>query len=325
MRHHGWKAHFTSPRPRLMSAEHIFHPRRIIPSGMTFAPWTAADGWTLRSFAWPTQGACRGSMLFLPGRGDFIEKYIEALSHWHSRGWSLAGLDWRGQGGSGRLLADPLICHQRDFDVLVADLAHFVGHWLAHSPAPHVIVAHSMGAHLALRLLGEGVQGIDAVVLASPMIDFRVKALPGWALELAANAAGGLGWSERKVWGHDVGDFGGRRTSCPERREDKAWWTATRPDIASGPPSWGWVRAARRSIRRLTPAKVAAIRTPALVIASESDPIVDVGAIARTARLLPDASLMMVEGTGHELLREADSRRLPVLARIDGFLDCVAL
>src|SRR3990170_2934385 len=92
------------------------NPRRCIPVGMNFSTWTAPDGWTLRRFDWPQPGAPRGKLLLLGGRGDFIEKYLEALAHWNASGWSLTGFDWRGQGGSGRLLADGLICHLTDFD-----------------------------------------------------------------------------------------------------------------------------------------------------------------------------------------------------------------
>ncbi|WP_240320791.1 alpha/beta hydrolase [Sphingomonas crusticola] len=288
---------------------------------MAFDTWVAADGWALRSFAWPQPGPARGSILFLNGRGDFIEKYLEPLIHWHEQGWTVAGFDWRGQGGSGRLLADPLICHQLDFDPMVQDLAGFVAQWAATTPAPHVIVAHSMGAHLTLRMLARGTHVIDAAILASPMIDIRVMGVPGWALRWLAGLASLAGLAERPVSRKDIGDVGGRMTSCPERRADKAWWKASRPELASGVASWSWVRAARTSIRRLRRRDIAALDIPVLVITSQRDPVVDVRAIARLARTLPEAELMQVPGGGHELLREANARRLPIMARIDAFLD----
>ena len=296
------------------------NPRRTIPDGMHFAEWRAEDGWPLRSFAWPQGGTARGSMLFLTGRGDFVEKYLEVLIHWHGRGWNMAGFDWRGQGGSGRLLSDPLICHQVDFDPLVGDLARFVDQWVASTPGPHVIVAHSMGAHLTLRMLGEGSRAIDAAVLALPMIDIRVMGVPGWMLGWIAGAASLIGLSHHRISRRDVGDVGGRMTSCPDRRSDKIWWKTNRPELASGVPSWSWVRAARTSIRRLRRETVAKIAIPILVLTSEKDPVVDVRAIRRLADILPNGELMAVPGGGHELMREADARRLPVIARIDAFL-----
>jgi lysophospholipase len=294
--------------------------RRLIPDGLAFEAWPAADGWPLRSFRWAAE-APRGSLLFLGGRGDFVEKYLEALAHWRERGWNLAGFDWRGQGGSGRYLADPLICHQDSLDPLLGDLAGYVDAWTRATPAPHVIVAHSMGAHLTLRLLATGHRGVHAAVLASPMIGIRVQAAPGWLLGLLAQAAGAIGLGRRKVWGRDLGDIGGRMTSCAERRDDKLWWKANKPEIASGPPSWGWVRAAAASIARLRPADMAGIDVPVFLAVSRRDPIVDVKAAQRAAETLQHAEFMMVEGTGHELLREADPVRLDVLGRIDAFLD----
>ncbi len=109
-------------------------------------------------------------------------------------------------------------------------------------------------------------------------------------------------------------------TSCPERRADKNWWKPTRPEIASGVPSWGWVRAAFASIARLDRV-LATIRTPILLVAARGDPVVDVRAIERAAKSLPKAELTIIDGGGHEILREVDARRLPQIARIDAFLD----
>ncbi|MBW8745079.1 MAG: alpha/beta hydrolase [Sphingomonas sp.] len=302
----------------------LANPRRHIPDGMHFTEWRARDGWPLRSFSWPQPGAARGSLLFLTGRGDFIEKYLEVLIHWHRAGWTIAGFDWRGQGGSGRMLADPLICHQSDFDILVADLAGFVDHWIAETTGPHVIVAHSMGAHLTLRMLAERPQGIDAAVLNSAMIGIRVKGVPPWLVGALVRSAVAVGLSDRRISRRDIGDVGGRMTSCPDRRADKMWWKATRPELASGVPSWSWVRAAFASIARLTDTALGQIRTPILLTAARADPIVDVGAIEHAARVLPYAELTIIEGGGHEILREVDARRLPLLARIDEFLDRIA-
>ena len=84
----------------VLPAESLFDRRRH-PDGMTFHEWRAADGWPLRAYRWPADGApSRGSLLFQSGRADFIEKYLEPCDHWHSEGWQIEGFDWRGQGGS---------------------------------------------------------------------------------------------------------------------------------------------------------------------------------------------------------------------------------
>ena len=56
-----------------------------------------------------------GSILFLPGRGDAYEKYLETLGQWREAGWQVTAADWRGQAGSGRLGADAVTGHVGDF------------------------------------------------------------------------------------------------------------------------------------------------------------------------------------------------------------------
>jgi len=294
-------------------------PRRTIPQGMRFGQWRAADDWLVRRFDWPAVGPARGTLLFLGGRGDFVEKYLEALSHWHEGGWSLAGFDWRGQGGSGRYLSDRLICHIPDFDPLVADLEGFVSSWTAETPAPHVIVAHSMGAQLALRLLARRGQPLDGAVLLAPMLG--IQPLPAPLTRILARAAVQCGFGERPLWRRDLGNHRGRMTSCPERQADKLWWKAARPEIASGAPSWGWLNAACASIAKLPHRALAAIELPLLLLASTRDPVIDLAALHRSAAQLPRAELRLFAGKGHELLREADRVRRPVLAAIDAFLE----
>jgi lysophospholipase len=292
--------------------------RRRHPPGLTFADWHAADGWALRRYDWApdTAVAQRGVLLFLGGRGDFAEKYLEAMAHWRARGWHVAGIDWRGQGGSGRLLADPLVNHLPALDPLLDDLAAF-----AAALAPRVAVAHSMGAHLLLRWLAERGGTLDAAVLSSPMLGLRAGPLGTAPLALAARAACALGHAERRIWEGDAGNVGGRMTSCPDRQADKVWWKANVPAIASGAPSWGWIRAACASIAALDRAPLGNVATPLLLMVSRRDPVVSPAAIARLSRRLPAATLHLLPGRSHELLREGDAIRHAVLARIDAHLE----
>jgi lysophospholipase len=100
----------------------------------------------------PAGAPARGSLVFANGRGDFVEKYIEALAHWHKRGWNVTSFDWRGQGGSrGNIVGG----HLESFDPLVGDLEALVADQVANTQGPHVAIGHSMGGHLLLRLLAE--------------------------------------------------------------------------------------------------------------------------------------------------------------------------
>ncbi len=98
-----------------------------MPGAAVESRWVAPDGHPIRRIDWPEpDGPPRGSMLFLPGRGDAYEKYLETFEHWRQRGWRVTAADWRGQAGSGRLGADAVTGHVDDFALWIGDLAALV-------------------------------------------------------------------------------------------------------------------------------------------------------------------------------------------------------
>lgn len=305
--------------------------RRVLPPGIRIGTWTAPDGWPLRSFDWEPEGAVRGSLLFKAGRGDFIEKYIEAKAHWHRAGWTLSGFDWRGQGGSGRLLADPLVGHLPSLDPLLDDLDAFVAEWIARTAPPHVLIGHSMGGHLILRLLAERGAPVDGAVLVAPMLGLNSGPLSPAAARFIARFACRLGLGARAAWKQEDRPASIRHTrqtnltSSVERYADEQWWKEARPELALGPPSWGWLAAAYESIASLDrPGAMENVAVPTLLLGAENDRLVSRKAILRAARRIPGARLMMSDESAHEMLREADGVRLPLLAGIDRFLDEIA-
>ena len=300
--------------------------RRAHPKGASFSTWTAPDGWKLRRLDWPQPegAAARGSLLFANGRGDFIEKYLEPLAHWHARGWHVMSFDWRGQGDS---RGDIEGGHLESFDPLVDDFDALVRQWMGTTPGPHAIIAHSMGGHLLLRLLAERKPPIDAAVLVAPMIAINASPVPSSIGSRVARMLSRLGLSLRRAWKHNERPTppGSSRqaflTSCAERYADEIWWKSRQPGYALGPPSWGWLNAAYTSIAAITPEKMRSIETPLIIVATPRDRLVSPTAIKRAAKVLPGAELVMFKDAAHEILRERDEIRLAALERIDSFLD----
>lgn len=300
--------------------------RRAIPADARFTSWTAADGWIHRMLErrQPKGAPARGSLLFAGGRGDFIEKYLEIHDHWRRAGWNVTAFDWRGQGGS---QGDRRPGWLDRFETLVDDLAGLIESWRSESPAPHVVVAHSMGGHVLLRTLADRHPAIDAAVLVAPMLAINSGALPPFAAQWLASTASLFGWSGQPAWQQPsrLQQSGSVRqsllTGCRERYEDELWWWDRQPGFNLGAPTWGWLKAAYASSAALTPAKLAGVKVPVLLIATERDRLVGSAAIRRAASLLPEAELEMFNDSAHEILRETDAIRLKALARIDSFLD----
>jgi lysophospholipase len=82
-------------------------PGNELPDGMVAGSITAADGTVLRYATCPGPRVGRGTMCIFQGRGDFIERYFETIKDLQSRGFDVAILDWRNQGGSDRRCPTP--------------------------------------------------------------------------------------------------------------------------------------------------------------------------------------------------------------------------
>ncbi|WP_422794963.1 alpha/beta hydrolase [Sphingobium mellinum] len=304
--------------------------RRAWPMNGRLDYWSAPDGWPLRRYR--LGEGRRGRMLLLGGRGDMIEKYLEVIHHWAERGWAVTSFDWRGQGGSGRLTGDPLCGHVEDFGQWITDLDAFAADWRSEGSGPTAIVAHSMGGHLLLRALAEGMSPPDAAVTVAPMMDVHSAPLPRWLAVGIANAMCRLGLSRRQAWTQKEESARQRLmrqkrlTHDPDRYADELWWRDHSRDVALGPPSWRWVEQALASTWALERGTgIDRIAVPLLILAADADQLVSTPAIRRIAARIPGARLHVYgREAAHEILRELDPVRLDALRRIDAFLDEMA-
>lgn len=304
--------------------------RRAIPVAAREDWWTAADGQRIRRIDWPGAALdARGSLLFLPGRGDFYEKYLEVLDHWHACGWRVTAIDWRGQGSSGRFGGEGVPEPDDEFGIWTADLAHFWRQWTAEGAAPHVLIAHSMGGHIALRALADKMVRPDAAVLSAPMLGLQPQFVPrGVLYRLARRLARvrGARTVARNNLEQAIGSVAGRfdrLTHDAERYADEIWWRQERPQLGFAAPTWGWIEQALASMGELErPGLLEAMDIPTLILAVRSDRLVSWRAIREAAARLPRCEMIAFgEGARHELLREADGLRDRAIAAIDRFLD----
>jgi lysophospholipase len=304
--------------------------RRAIPREAAETTWKLPDGHALRRIDWALpRGTAHGSLLFMPGRADAYEKYLESLNHWYRCGWGITAADWRGQAGSGRLGADAVTGHVEDFAVWIDDLAALWNAWKAGTPGPHVLVAHSMGGHIALRALAEKRIDPDALVLSAPMLGIIGLKLPLPLLHGVAKLMTRIGDKRRPAWkwSERPGEVPEERinllTHDANRYADELWWRGQRKELNMGAASWGWVERAYDSVRRLErPGALEAIQTPVLMLATTADRLVDFAAIARAVRRLPKGELLRFGAeASHEILREIDPVRDKALAAVDAFFD----
>lgn len=304
-------------------------PTRL-PDEARLTRWRAPDGWEHRRFDLP--GGGRGRLLFQGGRADVVEKYLVAVEHFRAAGWAVTSFDWRGQGGSGRLGAVG-VGHADDFGLFADDLRAFWEEWRREggngAGGPHVMVTHSMGAHVALRAMTAKLMRPDAVVLSAPMVRIRSPlgqrfggALARWMCRTGAPARAAWKVSEQPA---AVARRMRRLTKDNRDGQDSRWWQADGA-LKLGPPSWGWLAEAFRSGAALErDARIAEIGTPTLFLVPEHDRLVDArAALALAARMPASEIVRFGPEAGHEVLREGLAVRGRAFAAIDRFLDRMA-
>lgn len=316
--------------------------RRSLPDGGRIAIHAMSDGWKVRTARWAGRDGGPGSILFLTGRGDFLEKYAETFHDLVDAGWGVASFDWRGQGLSGRQGDDAMKGHSPGFANWLDDLDNLIAWYESVLPPPWYAVAHSMGGNLLLRHLAGENGEFRRIVLLAPMLGLRAKPLGAWVARPLAHLMVAMGRAGSYVFGggsYQPGKAGSVRqrllTTDPLRYADEGWWVEQTPALALGSATWGWIDAAFASIaalfmpspdlrgtgegRRVRPG-LARVTTPMLILVAGDDGLVDNRGAEAAVSLLHDARIETIAPAGHELLREAAPTRARVLARVTGFL-----
>ena len=271
-------------------------------------------------------------MVLLQGRAEFVEKYGETAGDLRARGFAVFSLDWRGQGGSGRALADPRKGHVESYDAYLADLDRFLERIvLSSAPRPIVVLAHSMGAHVALRhcLRHFGAPRpapyfAARLVLTAPLVALALgPARRKLAAALAGGAAAfGLGACAAPGGAGYPPAFDDNPLTRDRRRFARnAALLRENPALAVGWPTLGWLAATLRSAAVLRrPGGAEAVSLPVLIVAAGADRVVSNAAQARLAARLPDCAFVTIPGARHELLMETDAVRAAFFARFDAFV-----
>ena len=284
----------------------------------------------LRAAHWPSIRATntRATVLLLSGRGEYIERYRETVEELLNRGFAVWMLDWRGQGMSTRPLPDPLKHHVLNFDHYLDDAEILLDHHIVPSLGgqPLVMLAHSMGGHLGLRLLARRPERFARAVISAPMIDFLGGGIAMRAFARMVFRVGcRLGRTEHFGPGTpprpnlDPTFEKNPLTACPDRFAASAALLRSMPEVHLGGATWGWLRAATQSQAALQ-REVRKITMPTLVAIAGADRIVHSATTRAFVRRLPQGEALELPGARHELLREDDRTRIPFWAAIDRFL-----
>ncbi|WP_170921042.1 alpha/beta fold hydrolase [Enhydrobacter aerosaccus] len=269
----------------------------------------------LRYAWWNAVGTPRGTVLILPGRLEFIEKYAtEVVGELLSRGFAVVGFDWRGQGLSDRPLPDSHKGHIDRFETYLTDLSLFLDTVLIDAPRPVIGLCHSMGGHLFLRSLAQNGSGPFAGgIVTAPMMGLKRQALLRNVIRLTPPFQAvdrhylfGTGAFQASKY-----PFAGNVLTHDERRfRFTADWFEADPRLCLGGPTIGWCRQALRSMTAaLAPGMLERIDLPILLVSAAQDDLVDPASHPPVVARLRQGELLTIAGCRHEVLMETDDIR----------------
>lgn len=299
------------------------------PEGARVATFDTDDGVRLRYAVFPkTGGPPRGTVCLVQGRTEFIEKYFETIADFQSRGFAVATFDWRGQGGSQRLIRNRKYGHVESFEKYWIDLKSFHGSiLLPDCPAPYYLVGHSMGGLVALHSAARDRMMFDRVFLTAPMIGLDRQPLSPSGMSTVATALSffGLGalpvgraadkpMSEAAFAGNPVTSDLGRYMRSVEVLN-------ARRDLEITLPTVRWAAAAFSAMAEAQQdAFPASIKVPVLILAAGNDQVVSTAVIEQFGLRMRTGRHVVVPAARHELLMETDIVRGQVLAAFDAFI-----
>lgn len=287
-----------------------------------------SDGIALRGASWlATSGIGRGTICLLQGRAEFIEKYFETITDLRARGYAVAAFDWRGQGGSARLLKNPAKGHVSHIDRYEVDLVAVIdGVLRASCPPPYYALAHSTGGLVLLRFMARRKHPFARALLSAPLLGLGRAYEPVGVASLLTRLASGLGLSRLFIptasgKPGESDPFTGNLLTGDERRYARNAAIITKaPTLGIGGPTIGWVNAVLQAIGDINAGGILeTMKTPLVIISAGNDQIVSNQAIERATGRLPIARHFSLPGARHELLMEQDIFREQVLAAVESF------
>ncbi len=286
-----------------------------------------------RSFVRPDQ---TGAIVISSGRTECMLKYRELIYDLFQAGYSVYILDHRGQGFSGRILADPQIGHVEHFDDYVTDLKTYVDRVVRPSQeklgagrGPLFLLAHSMGGCIASLYLETYPRDFAAAVLCSPMHQPSTGFIPEELAKMVADAKDFFGKEKSYALGKgpyqdapydDIRDPRNHAlTHSKERYEQVRALYNANDSVKLGGPSYQWASEAIKASKRARE-NAGQIKIPILLIRAGDDAIVSPdGQDSFKAKAGDHCTLATIPRAYHELFIESDTYRAPALQYILDF------
>lgn len=299
--------------------------------------YVTVNGDQLRYAYFKTPYESKGSVVFVQGRGTFLEFYEIVIVPLLERGFDVWMYDLSGQGGSSRLLSREhhdqetvqYMQHVDTFDQYIDDLNAFVENIVVPNASGKLLLGgYSTGGHVVLRYLQtkSACHPFQAAFVISPLLALDVplsNVLPyllwsaSWFIDLESYVSGAghvdpiFAMSfEGNPYTSDEAGFAQLKELCVCNRS-----------LMTGGVSYGWVKAAGDSLSILwSKNAIKSIQIPIWIATGGKDGVVDVSSNAEFVNRLPQGHHLYFPEGRHELFRETEEIKALMWTELDQFL-----
>ena len=303
-------------------------PDNPMPENPVAGMLSTHDGATLRYARWKAiKRPVKGTVILLHGRAEYIEKMFETVADLQNKGFDVLTFDWRGQGGSSRMLRDAQRGYIDSFDQYIVDLDTIMEEIiLPDCPAPYYILAHSTGSLVALLAAPGFGNRIRRMVLCAPLLRLGKSGFSQNTLRTLSGLLSAIGFGESYVIGgkntQDNRSFvGNNLTSDLVRFNRSRNFAIENPELVISGPTVNWLFAAIKAMDRFgDPEYYGQITIPTLLVNAGADQVVSTQAIEELGRRLRSGSTLTINGARHEILQERDVFREQLLSAFETFI-----
>lgn len=270
-------------------------------------------------------------MIVASGRTQTAEEYFETIRDFMAWGYSVAIMDWQGQGGSYRIGDDRSRQHSNGFQDDIDDFALFLDKLNAvdeFQKLPRVLFAHSMGGNISLRYLADHPEAFKCGIIVAPMLGIKMHKFLDTIAGPVLKTVNALNMFEKHApgqseWSETIADIAMPfLSSDPERRVIQKYWYLKNPELQCGGVTFGWVKEAFNSIDILKSKDVRQnITTPLFIAVAEKDMVVCNTSTQEFAAKVPNATSKIYAGSQHVIQAEKDDIRKPFMADVKQYVE----
>lgn len=328
----------------LVAEEHSYasvseKDRSLAADYLTVAVEPLGEGWLWESFE-PEEGIelrtgrfenpptnPKGVVIVVPGYTAPLEMLSRSINQFHANGFLTYGFEYRGQGLSTRLLTNPEKGHVEDYAVLAADLSKFIES-VARPDLPLNVYAISQGAHITMRMAGDGLADADNYALIVPMAKIFTGEFPYGVARVIGAVLTYTGLGEVFAPGRGPWDIAnvnfGSATECnanPKKAQLRDALFALDERKRVNGPTARWVHETINSTDDLfAPGYAEKITAPVLMFTAGQDTIVDTDAAVSLCNKLGNCTRQHFEASRHCIGQESDEVRDAIInASIEHF------